>query len=290
MRVLLLTDTHGKIDQINAFAAKYNAQACIHCGDIGLFDYESIRSLPAEELTKIIRHSPVSEDEKIQICSLPQAKMAEFLLENHFAGTFEDYLVSRKKFDIPVYAVWGNHENIRIVNWLRKNPLPNLTFLDETTTVVLGKVRFYGIGGDFHSKHLPMAEKSGIPWVKKQIKSAFWQYRKLVQLLDLCPSGETRVQITHCDPLEVSFLQALSFRCKAALTCSGHMHRKEVLHWQNTGKAEELLADYVRQYPELNWHDMLKNSPERTVHHLNLPASFPLLLEIDGSDFRVPGQ
>jgi hypothetical protein len=61
MRVLLLTDTHGKIDQINAFAAKYNAQACIHCGDIGLFDYESIRSLPAEELTKIIRHSPVSE-------------------------------------------------------------------------------------------------------------------------------------------------------------------------------------------------------------------------------------
>ena len=66
MRVLLLTDTHGRIEQINAFAAEYNAQACIHCGDIGLFDHESIRNLPVEELTKILRHSPVSEDEKIR--------------------------------------------------------------------------------------------------------------------------------------------------------------------------------------------------------------------------------
>ena len=40
MRVLLLTDTHGEIEQINNFAAEYNADACLHCGDIGLFDYD----------------------------------------------------------------------------------------------------------------------------------------------------------------------------------------------------------------------------------------------------------
>ena len=287
MRVLLLTDTHGRIEQINAFAAEYNAQACIHCGDIGLFDHESIRNLPVEELTKILRHSPVSEDEKIRINSLSQVKIAEFLLENHLAGTFEDYLAGRKTFDIPVYAVWGNHEDIRIVSQLRENPLPNLTFLDENTTVVLEKVRFYGIGGDFHRKHLPLAEKSGVPWVKKQIKSAFWQYRKLVQMMDSCPAGETRVQITHCDPFEVPFLQALAFRCGADFTFSGHMHRKEILRWQSRGTTEKLLADYVRQYPELNWKDLLKSLPEKAVHHLNLPSSVPLLLEIDGPDFRV---
>ena len=287
MRVLLLTDTHGEIEQINNFAAEYNADACLHCGDIGLFDYESIKNLPVDELKKIIRHSAVSEDEKIRLCSFPQTDMVEFLLENHLAGTFEDYLAGRKKFDVPVYAVWGNHEDIRIVNQLREKPLFNLTFLDENTTVVLEKIRFYGAGGDFHRKHLSMAEKLGIPWVKKQIKSAFWQYRKLVKMMDSCPAGETRVQISHCDPFEVPFLQALSFRCGAALTCSGHMHRKEILHWQSTGKAEELFADYVRQYPESDWRDMLNSLPAKTVHHLNLPALFPLLLEIDGSDFRI---
>ena len=80
MRVLLLTDTHGRIDEINAFSAEYKAQACIHCGDIGLFDSRSIRKMPSEELKKIIRHAAVSADEKVRVCALPQAEMAEFLL------------------------------------------------------------------------------------------------------------------------------------------------------------------------------------------------------------------
>ena len=283
MRILLLTDTHGKIDQINSFAAEYNADVCIHCGDIGLFDCRSIKNLPLEELGKIIRHTSLSEDEKIRLYSLPQAAQAEHLLENHLAGTFEDYLTGRKKFDIPVYAVWGNHEDIRIVEELRKNPLHNFSFLDENTTVLLDNVRFYGIGGDFHSKHLPMAEKSGIPWVKKQIKSAFWQYRKLVQMMDSCPAGETRVQITHCDPFEVPFLQALAFRCGADFTFSGHMHRKEILRWQSRGTAKDIFSDYVREYPELNWSDLLKSLPEKAVHHLNLPSSVPLFFQVKKS-------
>lgn len=287
MRVLLLTDTHGRIDEINAFSAEYKAQACIHCGDIGLFDSRSIRKMPSEELKKIIRHAAVSADEKVRVCALSQAEMAEFLLKNNLAGTFEDYLSGRKKFEVPTFAVWGNHEDISIVEQLRKKPLKNFTFLDENNSVLLENVRFYGVGGDFHEKHLPMSGKTGIPWVKNQIKSAFWQYRKLVNMLDQYPMDETRVQITHCDPAEVPFLPALAYRCGAVLSCSGHMHRKEILQWQSRGTAEEAFADYIQKYPGLAWQEMIKSSQIKTVRHLNLPCSVPLVLEIVGSEIRV---
>lgn len=44
-----------KIDKINQLAAKYGADTCIHCGDIGLFDHVSIKTMPAAELAKIMQ-------------------------------------------------------------------------------------------------------------------------------------------------------------------------------------------------------------------------------------------
>ena len=101
MRVLLLTDTHGQLDKINQFADRYHADACIHCGDIGLIDSVSIRSMPARELAKMIRHDPyLTEDEKVRYSSLPQAELAELILQQGIAGSFEEYLTGKKRFAV----------------------------------------------------------------------------------------------------------------------------------------------------------------------------------------------
>lgn len=287
MKVILLADSHGDIDRINRLAAQYDADACIHCGDVSFFDHESIRHLPVEELAKIVRHAPVPAEEKSRITALPHAEQAENILQLGVAGTFEDYLNGKKTFEIPVYAVWGNHEDIRIVNRLREEPLPNLTLLDERRSVMLEKVRIYGIGGDFNEKHLPMAEKLGIPWVKNQIRSAFWQYHKLVKMLDEFPHGEVRLQVTHCDPAENRFLEALAHRGGASLTLSGHMHRKESRMWCSYGNTEEVFRHYQAMFPELPWKRMAGRQSNAGVQHLNLSPGKVQFLEINGEEYYI---
>ena len=287
MKVIVLTDTHGQIDRINQLAIENNADACIHCGDVGFFDHISIKNMSAAELTKMIRHTSLSPEEKEHLCSLPQVELADFVLRNALAGNFEDYLTGRKTFEIPVYAVWGNHEDIRIIDLLREKPLHNLTLLDEKKSVLLEKVRFYGLGGDFNEKHLPMAKKLGIPCIKNQIKSAFWQYHELIKMLDKHSADEVRIQVTHCDPVESAFLEALSYRNGASLTLSGHMHRQKNNLRNTSGSCEIIFQRYAENYPSLPWKLMLIKHSAMTVAHINLAPSKPLLLEINGSKYHI---
>ena len=285
MKVMLITDTHGNIDLINRLAAECGADACIHCGDIGLFDRGAVETMPSGELEKFIRHAPLSEEEKVQACSLSRQEQVNFVLENALAGNFEDYLSGRKEFAVPVYAVWGNHEDIGVINYLRKTPLHNFLLLDEKTSVMLEDIRVYGLGGDFNKKHLAMAEKLGIPRVANQIKSALWQYEKLVKMLDEFSSEEVRIQVTHCDPRESVFHEALAYRCRASLTLSGHMHRKENMQWSSSGSTD-VFGSFAEKYPSPAWQTMLAQNSGIAVKHLNLAPDFPVILEINGTKFN----
>ena len=286
MKILVISDTHGNFDLINDLASAYQADACIHCGDAGFFDRQWISTLPAEELAKIIRHAPVWKNRAAYISSLPVAEQREIVIRHDLAGNFHAYLAGSKKFAVPLYAVWGNHEDISIIRRLQNKPLPGLTLLDEKTSVKFGDIRFCGIGGNFHGKHLAMAEKNGIPVVGNQICSTFWQYRKLVQMLDEFPDAETRILVTHCDPAEQPFLEALAYRCQAQLTFSGHMHRQAHSFRRSCGSADALFRSYREKYPSLPWEKMA-DEKERTVEHWNLSPAKPLILEIDGTQYQV---
>ena len=288
MRVLLLTDTHGKIDIIDQLADRCHADACIHCGDIGLFDSVSIRNMPAGELKKIIRHaSSLTEDEKARYSSLPQAELAELVLQRKLAGNFEEYLTGKKTFSVPVYAVWGNHEEGRIVSRLRSEPLKNLTLLDENDSVLLEGVRLYGLGGNFNEKHFLLPPQQGLSG--RQLKSTLQQYADLAEMLDSFPADETRIQITHCDPAEVPFLEALACRCGASLTFSGHMHRKETRRTASfCGNGDDVFRSGAKKYPSALWEKLLKRSwPAQAMEHFNLTPAQPLVAEIAGTIFQI---
>ena len=239
----------------------------------------------------MIRHDPyLTEDEKVRYSVLPQTELAELILQQGIAGNFEEYLTGKKRFEIPVYAVWGNHEAVRIIDRLRAEPLHNLTFLDEKTSILLEGVRLYGLGGMFNEKNLLMHKNSGIAWVQSQVKSTLWQYADLTEMLDSFPADETRIQITHCDPMAVrtSFLEAFACRCGASLTFSGHMHRQENQQRSSLcGNADEVFRSYAARYPSALWEKLLKPCPAKVMEHVNLSPAHPLIVEISGSTYKI---
>lgn len=90
-------------------------------------------------------------------------------------GDFPDYISGEKKFSVPVYAVWGNHEDVQVLRQLNTNlSVENLHVLDEHHLYQFhtdgNELEFslYGLGGNFlvskklFDKQLPvMGERFG---------------------------------------------------------------------------------------------------------------------------------
>ena len=62
IRILLVSDTHGKLSPVNRSALENNCEAVIHAGDFGFSDDESIGRLSDREVALHIRHSELKPD------------------------------------------------------------------------------------------------------------------------------------------------------------------------------------------------------------------------------------
>ena len=58
MKILLVSDTHGKLNEVNRLAAKTKADVCFHLGDLSLYTKESLKTLSADTLLKRLKHLP----------------------------------------------------------------------------------------------------------------------------------------------------------------------------------------------------------------------------------------
>ena len=59
-RILLVSDTHGKLSPINRLALENGCEAVIHAGDFGFSHEESLSRLSDREVALHIRHSELS--------------------------------------------------------------------------------------------------------------------------------------------------------------------------------------------------------------------------------------
>ena len=58
--------------------------------------------------------------------------LIEIVKNNKLLGDYSDYLNKAKQFKVPVYAVYGNHEDVGVIKRLKtNNPISNLNLLDE---------------------------------------------------------------------------------------------------------------------------------------------------------------
>ena len=150
MKILLITDTHGKLAVINEIAHDNGVDAVIHAGDFGFYDNASVGRLSARELKLHIVHSNIKSEEKQQILGEDLEVQQRYVAEKLPLSDLQHYLEGELKFNVPVYAVWGNHEDVEVVKKFHTGEykVDNLNLLHGSVSYYLGKLHLFGLGGN----------------------------------------------------------------------------------------------------------------------------------------------
>ncbi len=151
MRFLLISDTHGKLESINELAADAQADAVIHAGDFGFHDDGSYERLSDRELRLQVIYSDLAPLEKGEILALPRKERIEAARTNCPLSEFPSYITGERRFNVPVYAVWGNHEDKHVVDMVFSGEIQvdDLHILHHRRAYRVGPALVYGLGGNF---------------------------------------------------------------------------------------------------------------------------------------------
>ncbi len=219
-RFLLISDTHGNLGEMEALVRQTQADAVIHAGDFGFYDNESVDRLQTRELRLIIAHSPFKNQYSITKRT-ERDRLIEIIREHNLFGDFPDYLEGKKTFSVPIYVVWGNHEDFAVVEMLRKGvKIHNLFLLDEHNFYEIGSgLILCGIGGNWiQGKKLfeePLAGSGGKIWATL---SQFGELYKKVR-----DHNGPLIFVSHISPGKEPLLVRLMTHFGPDLWISGHM-------------------------------------------------------------------
>ena len=199
LTILLISNTHGNLDIINENVDKVGSGCVIHAGDFWFYDEKSLYHLSGRELFLLISHSPYWRDYHVTK-KTNKNDLAAIVEKHQLLGDFPDYLSGKKQFDVPVYAVWGNHEDVAVIKALKnENPVRNLYLLDaqnyyDLQTKQDESLTLYGLGGNFlPSKkllQLPIAGQGGKAWMT--LHEIGCLYKKEIKTFDFCIAYKSR--------------------------------------------------------------------------------------------------
>lgn len=128
-KVILVSGISGKLSLINDIAKQWSARAIIHTGNFGFFDCNSSPTGDGNGANEDESHSIESE--------------------------LDDFISGRKRFDVPLYVIWGFREDLRVIEKILKGlyHIPNLYILDHRNSYAISSesitLRLFGIGGSF---------------------------------------------------------------------------------------------------------------------------------------------
>lgn len=232
MRVLLVTDTHGHLDCINDLADQTRADAVLHAGDLGFYDEGSIERLTDRELALRIRHSDLPTAVRKGAFGLSRDEKVELITQQAPLSDLPAYIAGTKRFHVPVYAVWGNHEDIEVVRAFRdgRRRVENLHLLDETGCCFLGGLCVFGLGGNLlpgrRLFHMPLAGGGGRIWTTLSQYARLWK-----TVVEHASEGAARVFVSHVSPGKEPILRRLAAHLRADFVVSGHMGSPYCLVW-----------------------------------------------------------
>lgn len=232
MRFLLISDTHGRLAVIDELADRVRADAVIHAGDFGFFDDRSFERLSDRELRLHIAHSDLTRIEKDRILTLSRDAMIKTAREHRLLGAFQSFLDGVESFRVPVYAVWGNHEDRAVVERLFRGEVTvdNLHILHHRQGYRVGPALAYGLGGNVlpGSKMMQRSIAGG----GGKIWSTISQYSDLVKTVEGdADSARVRIFVSHVSPGKEPFVELIGARTGADFTVSGHMGAPASMVW-----------------------------------------------------------
>ncbi len=218
MKILLISDTHRRIDPINELAAATGTDCCFHLGDICTYTEDSVSRFSADMLYKQLKHTSLLSPEQLSAIDRENAEsMRSLAIKYRTYGNFEEYLTGKKRFEIPIYAVPGNNDDAEVIAWLEKHSISNLTFLNEAKQLEWEGFLICGIGGDIADR----APETGVGCISTRAQIADLE-RKITA------SPGRKILLTHVPPYECEPLMRLVEMIKPALVLCGHTH-----HWDD---------------------------------------------------------
>ena len=224
MRCLLLSDTHGELGAISELAAAERADCVIHGGDFGFYDHASVKRLSRREIRLRIKHSHLPRPDIRRILTLGPKAEADAVESLGLLGGFQRFLAGAESFDVPVYAVWGNHEDRHVVQRLVRRDIVvrNLHVLHPRRAYNLAPALVYGLGGNVlpgpKMLQRPIAGGAGKIW------STMSEFSDLVRTADrMDKTAGPRIFVSHVSPGVEPFVEFIAARTRADFTVSGHM-------------------------------------------------------------------
>src|SRR5262249_17002713 len=153
-----------------------------------------------------------------------RAILIEIVKRHQLLGDFSDYQDGKKKFKVPVYAVYGNHEDVYVIKKFKEDRnIQNLNLLDEDNIFQIAgayetSVKLFGIGGNFlvSNKLLdkPIAGRAGKVW------SALHQFGVLYKNLE--KKSKPSIFVSHVSPGKEPLLVRLMIHFMPDIWISGH--------------------------------------------------------------------
>lgn len=223
MRVLLLSDPHGDFRGILRLCERTGADAVLVAGDLQMESHEHCDRISPRELYFRVKHSAHrSLLSGMKRSDLP--KLHDIVRRFRLLGEWDELLSGQLRLPVPVYAVWGNHEDPEFVRAADAQQLevPNLHFLNAARDALLdGWIRVNGIGGnillpDFLGRDL-VVRGHKITATLERYAQVFdlWRQRE--------PAGELRVFLQHVSPHKDRACALPLMRIAPDLVVSGHM-------------------------------------------------------------------
>lgn len=269
MRILLLSDTHGKLGRIHDLVEMTRASAVIHAGDFGFYDLQSVTRISVREVALQILHSDLPRAEINAAKKLSPGELRAFAAARLRLSDFPEYLSGSAAFRVPVYAVWGNHEDHHVVEALRQGDISvrNLHLLDERAIHPLGPLRLFGLGGNIVQGpklfDVPLAGGGGKIW------ATLAQMAQLVALASSRTDDEIRILVTHVSPGREPLVWWLAAHVGADYSISGHMGMPYCVVWNefSVREHETSVVDFTnrRERIEQAW-DVAKSTMPAGEH------------------------
>lgn len=281
MRILLVTDTHGDLITLNDLAKANSTDAIIHAGDFGFYDDTSFNRLSNRELKLRIVHSALSRSEKQNLLSCNTVEKREFVRDHLPPSELPQFLAGDRRFETPIYAVWGNHEDVEVVKkfYTGEYSIENLHILHNQATFHVENIHLFGLGGNFivgqKLFQKPIAGKGGKIW------SVFDQYLRLLEMIrNNAQDGEKRVLVSHVSPGKEPFITLMGIHTDSDLIVSGHMDPPLSMIWTDfairsqkeaINRVQERLLDIKKIYDSPSLKD--ENSYREALSHFaDLPC------------------
>ncbi len=236
-KLLLITDTHGNLKVINDLVRKTGCDAVVHAGDFGFYDDESVDRLSDREIWLFIKHSKLDPETKKGLLNASDSERRDYIRFHLPLSDLPFFLNCEERFEVPVYAVWGNHEDSELVKrfWRGTLEVENLNVLHENQSFQFDGLHIFGLGGNFlvgkKLFQVPIAGQAGKVW------SVLSQYRALLEhVSQKSNQDDVRLFITHVSPAFEPFMTLLAAHLGSHINLSGHMGFPETTQWVEADK------------------------------------------------------